>query len=66
MSKHDLQMAYLQAMTHWMREESNTRTMMMSKNVNGFKGQQEREEAAYKVYREAMYAFVIGPNDSVD
>ena len=32
-------------------------------DINGFKEQQEREEAAYKTYREAMYAFVVAPDD---
>jgi len=63
MTKHELELAYLRAMSEWMTEEHNTRVMVMRQDAYGFSEQLKKEEAARTKYREAQRAFIEGPKD---
>jgi len=63
MTKHELELAYLRAMSELMTEEHNTRMMVMRQDASGFSEQLEKEEAARIKYRKAQQAFIEGPRD---
>lgn len=58
MTELELELAYFRAMQDWMREEHNTRMMVIERNSSGFSEQVKKEELALQKYREAQKAWI--------